>query len=304
MERVIKPVLPLYPIDTFYEQPFNNLNFEMKIIEDTVKDMLVYSKTPHRHDCFLILMVTDGKGSHTIDNIMYKVKPFALYFIMPGQVHSWEYSEDIKGFAIFFKLDFYTNYIRERHLSKNPLFYSSSIQNYLQLDPKTEEPIVDLLKLMYWEFINDAPNREEVLRNGLDMLLVRVSRYCNCKNMKTSWLSQSQQISTLQRIIEKNFRKLRLPNEYADKMHISPKHLNVICKRTLNKTVSDLIHERIITEAKRLLSCTDLSAKQIADDLGFRDKSYFLRFFKKKTGETPDQFRQASSCEEEKIVNE
>jgi AraC family transcriptional activator of pobA len=300
MERVIKPVLPLYPIDTFYEQPFNNLNFEMKIIEDTVKDMLVYSKTPHRHDCFLILMVTDGKGSHTIDNIMYKVKPFALYFIMPGQVHSWEFSEDIKGFAIFFKLDFYTNYIRERHLSKNPLFYSSSIQNYLQLDPKTEEPIVDLLKLMYWEFINDAPNREEVLRNGLDMLLVRVSRYCNCKNMKTSWLSQSQQISTLQRLIEKNFRKLRLPNEYADKMHISPKHLNVICKRTLNKTVSDLIHERIITEAKRLLSCTDLRAKEIADDLGFSDKSYFLRFFKKKTGETPDQFRQASSCEEEK----
>lgn len=301
MKKVIKPALPLYPIDTFFEQPFNNLNFEMKIIEDTVKDMLTYSKTPHRHDCFLILMVTDGKGSHTIDNIIYKVKPFALFFLMPGQVHSWEFSEDIKGFAIFFKLDFYTNYIRERHLSNNPLFYhSSSIQNYLQLDPKTEGAIVDLLNIMYWEFINDAPNREEVLRNGLDIFLVRVSRYCNCKKLLSSSHSQSKQVSNLQRLIDKDFRQLRLPNEYAEKMNISPKHLNAICKRTLNKTVSDLIHERIIIEAKRLLSFTDLRAKEVADDLGFNDKSYFLRFFKKKTGVTPDQFRQASSFEGDK----
>jgi AraC family transcriptional activator of pobA len=295
MLRPLNSELPLYPIDTFYEQPFNTLNFEIKIIEDTVQDMLHFAKTPHRHDCFLILLITNGKGTHTIDSITYKVRPFALYFIMPGQVHSWSFSEDVKGFALFFKLDFYTNYTRERHLGKNPLFNSSSLCNYLQLDPKAEGALVNLLDLMHGEFQNNNPGREEVLRNGLDMLLVRIARYCDQNTLRAPIHSLSQQVARLQRLIETNFREMRLPNEYAEKMNISPKHLNALCKRTLNKTVTDLIHERVILEAKRLLAFTDLRIKEVADDLGFNDKSYFLRFFKKRTGVTPEQFRKDSS---------
>jgi len=224
-----------------------------------------------------------------------KVRPFALYFIMPGQVHSWSFSEDVKGFALFFKLDFYTNYTRERHLGKNPLFNSSSLCNYLQLDPKAEGALVNLLDLMHGEFQNNNPGREEVLRNGLDMLLVRIARYCDQNTLRAPIHSLSQQVARLQRLIETNFREMRLPNEYAEKMNISPKHLNALCKRTLNKTVTDLIHERVILEAKRLLAFTDLRIKEVADDLGFNDKSYFLRFFKKRTGVTPEQFRKDSS---------
>jgi len=297
MVKNIKSELPLYTIDALYGQPFNILNFEMKIIEDTVKDMS-FTKIPHRHDCFLIMLITQGKGLHTIDNITYKVKPFALFFLMPGQVHSWELSDDIQGFVIYFKLDFYTNYIRERHLTKIPLFQCLSNQNYLQLDPKAEESILGILKIMYWEFSNNAAGREAILRNGLDTIMIRISRYCDKKNLVLAPNSLSLQIRTLQRLIEKNFRQIRLPNEYAEKMNISPKHLNVLCKRTLNKTVSDLIHDRIILEAKRLLTFTDLRTKQIADDLGFNDKSYFLRFFKKRMGVTPDQFRQTNLIEE------
>jgi len=76
------------------------------------------------------------------------------------------------------------------------------------------------------------------------------------------------------------------------KMNISPKHLNAICKQSTNKTVTELIHGRILTEAKRLLSYSTLNIKQISFDLGFNDLSYFQRFFKKRTGKTPREFRQ------------
>ncbi len=298
MERNLKPDLPIYSIDIFYGAEFNILNFEMKIIQNTLEAMS-FTKTPHRHDCYLIILITQGSGLHIIDNINYNVKPFALYFLMPGQVHSWEFSDDIEGYAIYFKLDFYTNYIRERHLTKIPLFQFLSNQNYLQLDKKAEESIVAILKIMYWEFSSNATGREEILRNGLDMLLIRISRYCESKNMMKSPHSRSLKVRTLQRLIEENFRQLKLPNEYADKINISPKHLNALCKRTLNKTVSDLIHDRIILEAKRLLTYTDFRIKEIADELGFNDKSYFLRFFKKRAGVTPDQFRQTNLIKEE-----
>ena len=84
-------------------------------------------------------------------------------------------------------------------------------------------------------------------------------------------------------------------SDYADLMFISPKHLNSLCKKGLNKTVTNLIHERNLIEAKRLLLFTDNSVAEIAFELGFADKSYFMKFFKKHTKLTADMFRKQHS---------
>ena len=73
-------------------------------------------------------------------------------------------------------------------------------------------------------------------------------------------------------------------------MNLSEKHLNRICKECLNKTTSDLIAERIILEAKRLLIHSKHTVTEVAAELGYNDNSYFSRFFKKNSGETPIQF--------------
>src|SRR5690606_22719211 len=72
-------------------------------------------------------------------------------------------------------------------------------------------------------------------------------------------------------------------------------HLNTLCRQSVKRTVTELIHERIILEAKRQLAYTDWGVKKIADNIGFKDSSYFLRLFKKKTGITPDQLRANSN---------
>jgi AraC-like DNA-binding protein len=75
-------------------------------------------------------------------------------------------------------------------------------------------------------------------------------------------------------------------------MNLSPKHLNEICKKGLNKTVGDLIQARLMLEVKRLLAYSPKNISEIAHELNFSDTSYFIRFFKRNTGFTPEQFRE------------
>ena len=94
------------------------------------------------------------------------------------------------------------------------------------------------------------------------------------------------------KLIEKHFKQYKYPKDYALLMHMSEKHLNRICKTCLNKTASQLILERIVLEAKRMLAFAEFSVSQIADELGYSNSSYFIRLFKKKTGKTPVEFIQ------------
>jgi len=74
-------------------------------------------------------------------------------------------------------------------------------------------------------------------------------------------------------------------------MNLSPYQLNEITKSSIGKTASELINEHIILEAKRYLLATPNQIKDIADHLGYEDTSYFIRFFKKHTGHSPEAFR-------------
>jgi AraC-like DNA-binding protein len=94
-----------------------------------------------------------------------------------------------------------------------------------------------------------------------------------------------------QQLIERYFRTIRLPKEYAELLYITPNHLNALCVELLGKTAGDLVRDRLLLEAKRLLTNADMTVTEIAYDLNFRDNSYFNRFFKKNVGMTPDEFR-------------
>jgi len=92
-------------------------------------------------------------------------------------------------------------------------------------------------------------------------------------------------------LLESNFNAVTNIDFYAGKLGISSKRLNQILKEKLNKTGTQIIHDRIILEAKRKIIHSEVTIKEIAYDLGFSDRPYFSRFFKKQTGQTPEEFQ-------------
>jgi AraC family transcriptional activator of pobA len=92
-------------------------------------------------------------------------------------------------------------------------------------------------------------------------------------------------------LIDTHFGSIRLPKDYAAMLYITPNHLNALCKDLLGVSAGQLIRDRIVLESKRLLSNFELPIGEIARELNFPDSSYFVKFFKKYTGTTPEIFR-------------
>ena len=144
---------------------------------------------------------------------------------------------------------------------------------------------------MLLEWNERAAGYLDMIRVKLVELFLYIERQCNTEARKRIPVLKHTTIRSFQQLIDKHYTSIRLPKEYADLLYITPNHLNALCQEMLGKSAGDLIRNRVILEAKRLLTNADLSITQIADELNFKDDSYFNRFFKKDVGMTPDEFR-------------
>ena len=285
---------PFYTIETFRSRKHALDHFDIIRLEKDIHE-IGFSLKAHAHDCNLIAVVTSGGGSHTIDGEVYKIEPPCIFLLNPGQIHSYEFTKDISGFAVYYTMDFYLHYARERHVDKIPFLRSADRPTFIRFNADALRSISVLLEEMLQEFTQTFKAKEDILRNLLDILLIRINRLWNQDQIIPGKVTTVVQVQKLVQLIEKNYKKIKTPGEYATMMNLTSNHLNTLCKQSVKRTVTQLIHERIILEAKRQLAYTDWGVKKIANDLGFRDSSYFLRFFKKKTGMTPDRFREKSN---------
>jgi AraC family transcriptional activator of pobA len=243
----------------------------------------------HAHDFYLLLYITAGSGTHTVDLVTYELRPGSLFFLAPGQIHHWQLAAEARGFVVFFDADFYLFRYPEARLFAYP-FFDPAHPPVLYLPP-TETEICPLIERMFGEYTVPYPNQAEVFRSYLHLCLELAARRYPAQPAAEASLAL-QQIRQFGTLLNQHYRTRRSVSDYADLLHITANHLNSLCRRLLNKTASALIHERIITEAQRLLSHTALGVAQVAYELGFEDASYFVRYFRKYTGTTPEAFRQ------------
>lgn len=291
-EKTIADKLPVYCIETFQDKHTKTLDFDIKILENLVGDFEFVNR-PHRHDFYDILFVKQGHGTHTIDFVTYDVKPCSIFFLTPGQVHSWDLSRDIQGFSIFFKPDFYLMDCNHKKLLDFPFFHTMNTSPAMYLNCLID-PIVDqVITEIYNENKRAELGRENVVRAYLDILLIKLSRYYDSLKPSDQPVELTYRIRELESLIDKHFIQMKQPSQYAELMSLTPKNLNSICKKGLQKTVSQLIQERVILEAKRLLLFSNQSIAEVAHKLGYGDNSYFTRFFRSKTQMTPDEFRRS-----------
>lgn len=230
-----------------------------------------FVNSPHKHDHYLILYVTKGAGTHTIDFKTYPVRRESFFVMTPGQVHSWELARGTDGFIVFFEKDFYQS---------NPAPAISTL-----IEPGSDTTPDVIVREMYKE--KDL----KILRAWLELLLLKLSKY----SRHTETISPvTHKLRKLEQLIEENFVDLKKPSDYGNLMNLSAPYLNNLCKKHLGKTLSDLINERIVLEGKRLFAYTDLTVAQVSEHLRFSEPSYFIRFFRKNSGTTPEQFKEST----------
>ncbi|HCM36082.1 helix-turn-helix transcriptional regulator [Chryseobacterium sp.] len=264
---------------------------------NTMKNHLVvghrHIERPHRHDFYAAVLFTGGNGAHEIDFQKYEVSEGSLFFLSPGQIHSWELSADIEGYIFFCSQEFYEMHYVNQKLRNFPFFGSVSFPRKLQLNTLELKENIHLFQELGKEHLS-----KNIMKNGLVLSLMS-QIFINATRLfsrdfdtlaSTAGLSYFKHYQDFENLVEQHFTEHKSIAYYADLLGISSKHLNRIVQTVVQKTATEVITERVVLEAKRMLMYLDESLVEIAFRLGYEEYSYFVRVFRKSSGMTPTQF--------------
>ncbi|MBF8961710.1 AraC family transcriptional regulator [Pontibacter sp. FD36] len=253
-------------------------------------------KFPHRHSFYHLVLFTKGEGTYEIDFVKCTVSPSQMYFMVPGQVHSWDLTGDTDGYIINFSSSFFHSFLLSPEYLKQFSFLSGIVDGSIITLP---ENLRQEITAVFESIIEEAQLKHRVNRDMIRVLLLQIfltiNKHLGSRPEQKVTGSKVILIRNFQNLVEQHFHRLRLPRDYATLLYITPNHLNALSKDILGKPAGEVIRERVLLEAKRRLIDFDLTISEVAFQLGFNDNSYFTKFFKKYGGITPEEFREKHS---------
>jgi AraC family transcriptional regulator, transcriptional activator of pobA len=250
---------------------------------------------PHKHDFYHLLLFTKGSGNHLIDLQKFDVQPNQIYFMSPGQVHSWNFEGEVDGYVINFSIPFFQAFLlNPDYVQQFPCFSGIQTSSVINLPENLQAEVHTLFE----RIVEESETGNRLSLDMIKVLMVQLFITVGRLTFEGTDLNvKSNNYTTLKKfviLIDKNVSILKFPREYAELLFVTPNYLNAICKEFLGKSAGEMIRDRVVLEAKRLMVNLDISISQIAYQLNFRDNSYFSKFFKKYTGITPEEFRTIS----------
>lgn len=274
--------IPIRHMNQSAKEPDFSEGFHIRSITDLLQGQDMIQEL-HRHDFFYLLVLNKGAGQHEIDFVPYPIADDSFFFMRPGQVHRIILKADSTGYLIQFSTDFcYTD-------SKN--LRKSSQVNHRKVSGDASQRLMKVLDQINQEYLSKLQEFEVVIRANMDILFIELNRQDHNSLVTKTDTYLQEKLTHFQELLEKHALTHLQVSEYADLLHLSLYQLNTMTKTLLGKTSSELINEHIILEAKRFLLATSNQVNQIAYGLGYTDVSYFIRFFKKHTGYSPEAFR-------------
>ncbi|MGE3800458.1 MAG: helix-turn-helix transcriptional regulator [Candidatus Kapaibacterium sp.] len=259
-----------------------------------------YSR-PHRHNYYEIFFFEKGKGEHDIDFTTFAIDTPCLHFVSPGQIHQVRREANSRGWVLLFTNEFYYLNLANRDiLHETPFLNRNHPQPIINLDDQNREFVAGIVKQIAHELEENHSYRDDAIRSHLNLLLIVARRlFESARGGTTEETGDSRLTQELRKLIERNFHSMHAVSAYANALNVTPGHLNDVVKKVTGRTVSSMIQERILLEAKRLLAHSNHSIKEVAHALGFDDPSYFTRFFRERAGEAPGGFRESFRKEAE-----
>jgi AraC family transcriptional activator of pobA len=249
-----------------------------------------------RLNYFTLIWIQKGNGKVKVDFSEYDFTENQLLAFAPYQPFMLSSTDPIEGVVIHFHPDFFCIMKHHHEVSCNGVLFNNIYEPpYVTIDEAAKSTFTMVLDQIKVEMQNPALAQYELLVSYLKIFLITASRLKKEQQPKELTTIEENSapfiLQNLKNYIELHFKTKHSASDYADLLHITPKALAKITKNHFNKTLTDLISERIIIEAKRELYLTNKAVKEIAYELGYEDEHYFSRFFKNNADISPQVYR-------------
>jgi AraC family transcriptional activator of pobA len=284
--------MDIYNTNTLIDEQTGNLAFKLATFEDSCQ----FCDT-HRLNHYSLIWIKKGRGTAQVDFMEYTFTPNTLIAVTPYQPFTLTEEEPLEGVVLNFHPDFFCIHKHHEQVACNGVLFNNIYSPpMLCVTDEMCQSFELVLEQMYTEVQKSELAQYELLVSYLKIFLITASR-AKAKQQPEALEGTPDEkepfiLQKLKNLIETHYKSMHSAGEYADLLNISPKALAKMTKNHFNKTMTNLISERIIIEAKRELYLTNKTVKEIAYDLGYDDEHYFSRFFKNNADISPKTYRE------------
>ncbi|EDM34323.1 transcriptional regulator, AraC family protein [Pedobacter sp. BAL39] len=238
-----------------------------------------------------VVFVKNG-GKVVIDFQEYSLTKDSVFFINAGQYY--QFGQTCEGMMLYYNRDFYCVEIHDKEVACDGILFHNVYEiPVIEMDEASSAAMYRIFMELKEEYDAEESSMEEMLRILLKQIIIRSTRlWKQAHHSGNEEVKREIEFSrNFSQLIEWNYMQLHTVADYAELLKVSPKVLNKRIVKYNHVAPNDLIKDRIILEAKRLLVHTELSVKEIGYKLGYDDPSYFIRLFRKQAKMAPQQFR-------------
>lgn len=249
---------------------------------------------PHRAQFYHILWIEKGSGKHLVDFNPIEIEDNSIIFIPHNCVNVFDKNGTYHGKTILFTNNFFCKNNHDlQFLQSSMLFSDLYTIPKLKVSPHNAELRI-ILNSIETEYKRKPDSAQyEILHNMLHVFLLQAEREMRKQGFEELKPSVSlDYLMLFKDLLEQKFRKDKSVNKYASELSISEKQLHKATTTLLDKTPKQIIDERVLLEAKRLLVHSTQSIKEIAYELGYDEPTNFIKYFRKHTSSTPSEFRE------------
>lgn len=252
----------------------------------------------HKVQFYILILIENGTGSHTVDFIDYHYKKGSIFTIRKDQVHKFTIKPKVKGRLLLFTDEFLVSYLEQMEELKTTLLFNELLgQPNINLSSIDYQSIAEIIKRIENEYfsVNDE-HSFSIIRSELHILITKLFRIKSKVgeiNFEKKYLKEFVQ---LQMLVEKEAQNTNKVKDYAAMMGLSTKTLNTITKNIIHKPAKEFVDEILTKQIKRLIINNEqFTIKEVAYQSGFDETTNFYKYFKRQTGQTPEQFREQFS---------
>lgn len=291
INAIEKPALENIERYDLHKNDYSKLHFEINDANSYLGKNWGKATKPHRHS-FYQLIWFKNKGRHFVDYEVIEHPPNTLFFLNRNQIHYFCTETSNEGYLIHFDEFF----LEEWHPGLMKRFAISIFneigRSYAFLSNSEAERMGLVISLIKDELkTQDHFYREQVFHNFIGLLFL-VERY-NKKQALTGLEPEKDYTLAVafNDLVHQYVKEFIGIEEFAARLGTNSKKLSAISKKYFLTTPGNLVKQRKVLEAKRMLANNQVSVKELAYAMGFEQPTYFTKYFKKATGLTPKEFQ-------------